>query len=287
MMNKEFLTNQEILNNIDDNLKIEEQFFGGMSNYTYLIKNINTNKFLTLRIPLKEGKHFVNFETELETLNKIKDLDINSELIYFNQESGIKISNYINGKNIDNNIDLDLVTDVLKKLHNSNLVFSNYNHLARLEKYESLLTSNEVNESYLSLKQQWLYIYNDVLKHHLNYPTHGDAQPNNFIISNDAKLYLLDWEFSGQNDFIYDIATFGNIDFNMSLDLLANYLPKYGVNELKRLYGWKIYQCLQWYLVACYKAKHFDTSSTNLDFNQISTKYINNAKLYLEEYKNL
>ena len=135
MMNKEFLTNQEILTNIDANLKIEEQFFGGMSNYTYLIKNIKTNKFLTLRIPLEEGKHFVNFETELETLNKVKDLDINSELIYFNQESGIKISNYINGKNIDNNIDLDLVTDVLKKLHNSNLVFSNYNHLARLEKY--------------------------------------------------------------------------------------------------------------------------------------------------------
>ena len=53
MMNKEFLTNQEILTNIDANLKIEEQFFGGMSNYTYLIKNIKTNKFLTLRIPLE------------------------------------------------------------------------------------------------------------------------------------------------------------------------------------------------------------------------------------------
>lgn len=285
MKNKVLLTNQQILSEIDHNLKIEEQFLGGMSNYTYLIKNINTNNLFTLRIPIEDGKHFVNFKTEYEVLNKIKDLNINSELIYFNQDSGIKISNYIYGKNIDENIDLDLVSNVLKTIHNSNLVFSDYNHLQRLDKYESLLTSNEVNDSYLSLKQQWLAIYDDVLQHHLNYPTHGDAQPSNFIISDDAKLYLLDWEFSGQNDFIYDIATFGNIDFNLSLDLLATYLPEYSNEELQRLYGWKIYQCLQWYLVASYKANHYDNE--HLDFNQIATNYLNNAKLYLAEYKNL
>lgn len=38
------------------------------------------------------------------------------------------------------------------------------------------------------------------------------------------KIYLLDWEFFGLNDFYYDIVLFGNIDFKDVEKLLGYYL---------------------------------------------------------------
>ena len=37
-------------------------------------------------------------------------------------------------------------------------------------------------------------------------PCHNDAVPENFIKSADGRLYLIDWEYSGMNDPMADLA---------------------------------------------------------------------------------
>ncbi len=271
---------EKILKNINPNLEIKERFTGGMSNFTYHVINPQTNHQFVFRIPGHGAQNFVNFVTERKNLAIIDELNINSRTIFTNPTEGIKISEYIPGQTVDKNIDLENVSTLLKRLHNSNLKLADdYNHLSRLQHYEAIHHQN--NPLYFELKQEFVTIFNKYLVQHTIYPCHNDAQVANMIVDKDNNLSLLDWEFAGTNDFIYDIASFGNTDFTMAENLLTTYLSNPSDNDYIRLYGWRLFQCLQWYNVASYKEEIGLSKDLNIDFAAVSKNYLNLAKIML------
>jgi thiamine kinase-like enzyme len=266
---------QDIINKFDSELKIIERLMGGMSNYTYLCSK-NDKKFV-FRIPGEGGYNFVNYTTEANNLNHILPLNINTRTVFIDPENGYKISEYIEGTMIDDNVDLNLVTKTLKQLHNYNTLFdNNYDHLKRLETYELLHQNNEVK--YLKLKESFLKLFDKYLKQHLDTPCHNDAQIANMIVDENQKLYLLDWEFAGNNDKIYDIASFGNKDFNQALKLLNVYYQNPKNNHYIRLYAWRMFQCLQWFNVASYKQEIGLSEKLNIPFDKVAANYITLAE---------
>ena len=274
-MQKEKNNCESILHQIDPKLKIVKKFSGGMSNQTFLVTDeVN---FFTFRVPYESGKPFTNFVDEQNVLEQITPLNINSKVLYFNVDNGVKLSEYIDGCMLEEPIHYQLVSDTLKKLHQSNLTFNSYNHLQRLDNYEQLVTN--IDQDYIEIKNNFLINF-------VIYPTHGDSQISNWLVSKQ-QLYLLDWEFSAQNDFIYDICCFGNIDFDQALKLLTVYIDNPTKEHYIRLYGWKVYQSLQWYLVASYKANIKDYQSSGLDFNLIKNNYLDKAKYYWQELEEI
>lgn len=273
---------ESILHQIDPKLKIVKKFSGGMSNQTFLVTD--EEKFFTFRVPYESGKPFTNFVDEQNVLEQITQLNINSKVLYFNVDNGVKLSECVDGCMLEEPINYQLVSDTLKKLHQSNLIFNSYNHLLRLGNYEQLVTN--IDQDYFEIKNNWLQLFNNFLINFVNYPTHGDSQISNWLVTKQ-QLYLLDWEFSAQNDFIYDICCFGNNDFDQALQLLTVYIDNPTKEHYIRLYGWKVYQSLQWYLVASYKANIKDYQSSGLDFNSIKNNYLDKAKYYWQELEEI
>lgn len=271
---------EKILQSINPNLKIKERFTGGMSNFTYLVTNQNSNVNYTFRVPGMGAQNFVNFFVERKNLSIIDELNINSHAVYTDPSTGLKISTYIPGTMVNDQIDLTQVSTLLKKLHNSHLkLASSYNHLERLQSYEAIHHNHD--EKYAKLKAEFTNIFNGYLSEHIKYPCHNDAQVANMIYGDDANLYLLDWEFAATNDFIYDIASFGNKDFTMAENLLKVYINDPKDNDYIRLYGWRLFQCLQWFNVASYKAEIGLSKDLNIDFALVANNYLNLAATML------
>ncbi len=275
----------EIIKQYNASFEIIKRFAGGMSNYTYHVKDENDNQFV-FRIKGENGELFVNYENEQANLKLVDTLGINSKTIMTDPDSGMKIGEYIDGEMVHQAIDYQKVSDTLKHLHKSGIVFDNdYDPLMRLQDYEN--THVKDSEMYNDLKDEFIKIYNDRLKHKDLFPCHNDAQIANFILGNDGKYYLLDWEFAGNNDPIYDIASFGNKDFNQAIQLLYHYYPNHFLDDVLDLYAWRFFQCLQWYNVAQAKHDLGMSEKLNINFHDVALMYLDKASTLLSEYNNL
>ncbi len=269
----------------EDDVKIEMRFAGGMSNYTYLV-HVKNHPYV-VRILGDGGEVLVNPQSEKKHLNNVKSLNITSDVVFFNAKNGVKISEYIDGVPLSaeiTDIDFKEVAKSLRRLHQAKLPGEDYDLKGRLRRYEKLL-KNIPGEEYYALKMQWLLLYDT---YYINYPKvlcHGDAQRSNLVKNND-QIFLLDWEFAGLNDPYYDIASFGNIDFKDAEKLLSFYLEREpNKEELKHLRFYRMFQVLQWHIVASYKHEIDLSSKLNLDFGKIAQKYLNLANSLFEQIK--
>jgi thiamine kinase-like enzyme len=268
----------------EDKIVVLDRLKGGMSNSNYIVKV--QERLYTFRIPGKNAFVFVDREVERTMLDLIKPLHIDGNaLLHLEVDTGYKISNYIEGTPLMQLEPGDFykeVADVLHKLHDSGLKARNdYAPFKRLQHYEELVINEGLShqEDYFESKNR-LLAYKDLLCKTPKVFCHNDSQPSNFIKSSRKELYLVDWEFGGNNDVFYDVSCYGNIDFNYALGLLPYYLGREPlIEETRRVYLWRVFQCLQWHNVALYKEAIGLSAELHLDFKMIASNYIKKANL--------
>ncbi len=214
MIEKEVLQRVALgLNVSEDQVKIVERLKGGVSHYTYHVK-VNDQDYTYRKIG-EGGNLFVDRKTEFKMINKAIPLNINSEVVVFDVESGEKISKFVPGtplNQLEYNNHLDALVVTLKKLHQSDTSdVIDYGLVNRLSLYESY--TNQRTPLYQELKTFWINKYKTSYETNPKVFCHNDAQRSNIVIGED-RLYLLDWEYAALNEFYYDIASFGNVDFN-------------------------------------------------------------------------
>lgn len=281
---KAILYNLKLITKLNK-VKIVKRLEGGMSNYTYIV-NIN-NKLFTYRLPGENAELFVDREIEKQNISLVDKLNINTKQIYLNTNNGIKISNYIDGVSLDGQTIFNFlpkVVEILNTLKNSNIkAVNDVNLVDKLNYYESLGTKN--NETYNLIKNFFVSLYPKMEKTFSKTITHGDMQPSNFIASDD-KLYLVDWEFAGNIDPLYDIACMGNINFNDSINLLTLYLKRTpNEEELFKLKYLRLQQALQWFQVATFKEASGLSQKLNINFEMVANRYLDESKKLYEELK--
>lgn len=277
-----------LLMNAED-AKIVKRLEGGMSNYTYVVEC--QGKQYTYRVPGKYAEKFVNREEEWSNIQKVDSLDLNNETIYVELRTGEKLASYVDGV-IMSNTDVvsynEMSVKALKKLHESDIQFSEYDAFRRLDDDEQYCRDLgfEHPQEYIELRNR-LNEMRDKYKDVKHVPCHCDYQPTNLVISGD-KFYVLDWEFAGMNDPYYDIACYGNAGFDKALSLFEAYLGHKPTNEeLKRLHFHRAFQCLQWYNVAMFKEMVGLSKDLNMDFTQVALMFFGMAKDLIESYDNL
>lgn len=261
------------------NPEIKYRLLGGMSNYTYVVQS--EGNLYTVRILGDYAEFFVNREEEKHHIKLFESLNITNETIYFNEETGEKISKYIEGDiltQVDYKPYLIEISNLLKKIHNSGISSKyDYDLLKRINFYESINAQEHLREEYFIIKQQLFDLYNKTYSKFNKVLTHGDSQRSNFVVGKD-QVFIVDFEFSGNNDPFYDISGFGNKNFGDGLDLLEVYLNGNVTNEdLKRYYFYKIFTSVQWYLVALFKHDKGMSEALKIPFDVVSEKYLNEA----------
>ncbi|MFA5036591.1 MAG: choline/ethanolamine kinase family protein [Candidatus Izemoplasmatales bacterium] len=273
-----------------ESIRIVDRLKGGMSNSNYVVKA--GGKFYTFRIPGKNAFVFVNRSVEEEILTLISPLGIDGNLLLqLNQETGYKISKYVAGTPlmIDNPAAYyEEVSEILHTLHGSGLIAKNdYAPFIRLKYFEELVEKAGIVhfDTYYDIRDRFLK-FKPFLA---NWPLmlcHNDSQPSNFIITPEGRLLLVDWEFGGNNDPLYDIACYGNNDFQYAIGLLPIYLHREPrKEEWQRLYLWRVFQCLQWHNVALYKEAIGLSEELHLNFQLIAEAYIDKANFLFNEAK--
>lgn len=264
---------------------IDERLMGGMSNLMYVVSA--KGKKYTFRIPGKNSEVFVDRKEELFNIQIIDGLGINNKLVYFDTKTGYKLSKFVEGTPLselqDPESHLEDIAIVLHKLHDSGLkAHEDYRPYERLEKYEQKVIDLGYthDEKYTELKALFLS-QRDFLDQFEKVICHNDSQISNIVIS-EKQPYLLDWEYCGNNDPMYDVACVGNKDFELALKFLPIYLgrkPK--AQELRRVYLWRAFQCLQWHNVALYKEMIGLSEDLGVDFKAIAAMYLKKAEEFL------
>ena len=272
-----------------DDAVIVRRLEGGMSNYTYVVET--RGKKYTYRVPGKFAEKFVDRVEEWENIQEVNRLELNNATSYVEVISGEKLAEYVEGTILS---DTDVVSynamsvAALKKIHGSDMRFRDYNAFGRLADYERYCREMGFThpKEYTQLRgklEEMRQRHSDVKP----VPCHCDYQPTNLVVSGD-RLYVLDWEFAGMNDPIYDIACYGNAGFDKALSLLEAYVGhKPTSDELRRLYFHRSFQCLQWYNVAIFKDRVGLSRDLNMDFNKVAAFFFGMASDLAAQYDSL
>ena len=176
------------------------------------ITNVNhkvevDNKKYVIRIP-GENPDLINRSSEGFNEDLVKNIGITLPIIFFEKETGIKISEFFEDLYTFTPTDLknkkfrDDALDLLNRLHDSNLTFQE--NFSPFNVFKQLAKNNEKveNESKAIGKE----IINRLIEIGLeSKPCHQDLYHANFVYMKE-KAYLIDWEYSSQGDPIFDYA---------------------------------------------------------------------------------
>jgi len=280
-MENEKIIERFIKESLNKEVNVVERLMGGMSNYTYIIE-IDGDEY-TFRIPGMGAEHFTNRKKEIAIMKEIEAYDFLPTPIVNDEETGYKVAPFAPGVPLSEVTPkpYESVAALLKKLHSLPKFQFDYEPLKRLEKYEKITSG--LDPVYIALKDKWLEIYESILVNVELVPCHGDSQTSNFVLG-DKRLYLMDWEFAANNDPLYDVACFGNVNFDEAKSLIEVYYESAGMNEYQRLYAWRMYQCLQWHNVAKYKHEVGLSEQLSVDFDFFANAYLDKAKGFFQDY---
>ena len=249
----------------------KSRFAGGLTNYNYIM-DIHGAEYV-IREP--GGLTNLMIDRKIEKINNhmTLELGLNTECIYFDEFSGIKISKFIkNSKNIAladpcNPSSLSAVSGIMKRLHSSSKSFPNvFDWQQELKKYEKIVKKQKGDFffDYIELKTQLIKLFQSSQVQTILVPCHNDTVPENFLIDEHGKAYLIDWEYSGMNDPSWDVAAY-ILESNLS-EAAIKYLHQdyYGEEQnAKELYKIKCYMLAQdllwtvWALIRHYNGDDF------------------------------
>ena len=262
---------------------------GGMMNDSSIV--LSNNKKYVLYVSTAQANEMVNRPLEKVHLDLVYSLGITSKNIYFDAEKGIKINEYIDGSSLDkvDEYDIKKVATLIHTLHNSKtLSKEDYNPFLRFKGYEEEAKSfvKEFNEQYLKVRDT-LFANKDYLESQKKVLSHNDFQKSNVLKGDDGKYYIIDFEFMGNNDEIYDIAAFGNGNVEEGFNLLKEYSPNPSDDLKKRYYLWRMYISLQWYTVALVKHYRGEGEVHHFNFLNVADHFLNNALTALKGFEKI
>lgn len=280
---------------ICDSLKVKDEDItevvpaGGMTNKNYRIC-VKGVRYI-LRVAGIGTEYMINRNTEMFNSAIASEKGFNVEVPYFNIETGVKISKFIENaetlthRSIKKEENLKQVTDILRNLHECEdfHMDNEFNMFRELEKYETILKRDngeffsdyeEVREKVMALEKE-LDKYNRVFV-----PSHNDLVSENFVKDTNGRIYLIDWEYSGTNDDMWDLAALSleNEFSEDDIELMFRLYFKGNVDEdaRRRLLIHQICQDFLWAVWTLIKEAEGD------DFGTYGIDRYNRAKEYLK-----
>ena len=245
----------------DDGEWTDIERLGGLMNHSYKITRKNGEEFL-VRIPGEGTEEMINRSDERKSTELGCKLGIDSELLFFGDD-GRKVMRFIHDPQ-------PMTEDVMKKkevlvqaanifhrLHTCGVDTGvRFEVFEMAELYEKLIRDGGVAfyDDYEEVKQTVMDIKAEVDKNGIapKVPCHNDCLVANWVLEDTGKLYLIDWEFSGMNEAMWDLSCL-SIEANYSEqnddDLLNAYYGRpANIEEKKRFIAAKMYVDYLWTL---------------------------------------
>lgn len=192
---------------------VEIEPLGSLTNMSYKI--VFNETAYALRLPGHDTWEYIDRAAEERNSKIAAAAHIGADVLYVDAGSGMMVTRFVEGETMDaawlaqDTEALARVTRTLRGVHDLGRNFRfRFNVFGMLERYRDLL---------YKLRQPLPVGYGEVergaeaARRALEaspfplVPCHNDPWPNNFIDAGE-RIYLIDWEFSGMNDPLWDLA---------------------------------------------------------------------------------
>ena len=210
---------------------------GGMTNHSYKV-TLKNGEELLVRIPGEGTEEMINRQDEYKSTELACRLKIDSELLYFGDD-GTKVMKFIHDPQpMDEEVmqrpeNLKQAAEIFRTLHtcgeDTGVRFEVF-EMADL--YEKIIRDGGVAfyDDYEEVKQTVMDIKAEVDRdgEAPRVPCHNDSLTGNWVLDGNGKLYLIDWEYSGMNEAMWDLSC---------LSIEAAYEPEHDDALLNAYYG--------------------------------------------------
>ena len=235
---------------------------GGLTNHTYHI-TLNDGKEYVVRIPGEGTEELIDRCDEQKSTKLACDLGVDAKLLYFGSD-GSKVTQYIpdaitmSSETLKHEKHIRQVAEIFKKMHScgvdTGVPFEVFDMAAG---YEKIISDMKVSMfcDYSQIKDKVMKIKEQIDKEcsPKKVPCHNDPLCENWV-EGQGKMYLIDWEYAGMNDGMWDIADVSieaGFDEEHDILLLENYLDrKPELLDKKHFLAAKVYVDYLWTLWA-------------------------------------
>ena len=253
----------------------------GMTNRSFSFE-CNDKRYI-MRIPGEGTDNLINRQEEYDVYQQIKGEPYTENILYLNPQNGYKLSEFLeNTRNSEADDWEDVIKsmDLLRKFHQEKLqVNHQFDIWKQIEFYENLRDTPSAYKDFLITKENVLnlkqFIQDNIHQWSL---CHIDANADNFLINQQGKIFLIDWEYAGMQDPDLDIAMYA-IYAGYNKQQFDKLIDIYYQDKCDKIIRYKIYAYaavggLLWSNWCEYK------QSLGLDFGEYSLSQYRYAKEY-------
>lgn len=220
-----------------EDIWIDIRRLGGMTNHSYRITRTDGRQYL-VRIPGEGTEEMINRADERKSTELACRLGIDAPLLYFD-DTGRKVMEFIrdpqpnSAEMMQKPEILRQAAEIFRKLHtcgaDTGVRFEVF-EMAAL--YERIIRDGGVAfyGDYEAVKQAVMDIKAEVDRDGAapRVPCHNDSLVDNWVIDGTGKVFLIDWEYSGMNEAMWDLSC---------LSIEAEYTPEHDAMLLEAYYG--------------------------------------------------
>ena len=235
---------------------------GGLTNHTYHVVPENGKEYV-VRIPGEGTETLIVRSDERISTELACRLGVDAPMLYFGDD-GSKVTEYIpnavtmSASALHEERHIRQMAEIFRRMHESGedtgVPFEVFDMASG---YEKIISDMNVSmfDDYASIKQKVMSIKEEIDKavHAPLVPCHNDPLCENWV-EGDGRMYLIDWEYAGMNDGMWDVADVSiEAGFDAAHDhmLLHAYLGKQPtVLDMKHFLASKIYVDYLWTLWA-------------------------------------
>ena len=210
---------------------------GGLTNHTYHVTLEDGREFV-VRIPGEGTEELIVRNDERVSTQLACSLGVDAQMLYFGPD-GAKVTQYIpnavtmSAQSLRDPLRIGQVAEIFQQIHrcgvDTRVPFEVFDMAAGYEKIIQELHVPMFSD-YQENKQQVMAI-KDEIDRQINapkVPCHNDPLCENWVVG-DGRMYLIDWEYAGMNDGMWDVADVSiEAGFDREHDtlLLTSYLDR-------------------------------------------------------------
>ena len=187
---------------------------GGLTNHTYQVILENKEAYV-VRIPGEGTEQLIVRNDEMISTKLACEVGVDAELLYFGKD-GSKVTKYISNA-ITMSADelkkphhIEQVAEIFKKMHTCGVDTKVPFEVFDMAKgYEKVIKDKNVSmfDDYQEIKNAVMEIKKEIdgSMEITKVPCHNDPLCENWV-EGDGRMYLIDWEYAGMNDGMWDLA---------------------------------------------------------------------------------
>jgi len=265
-------TDSQIIHNIckvlhcsEDKISSIHAIKQGLTNtsFYFSVSKDKTEEKFVYRHPGIGTNKYINRDSEVFSMSIAQKLGLDETFIYMSPD-GWKISRYIeNAHTLDyhNELEVDNALELMRILHKANIksaydfhIWTRSCEFVEIIKEKGRADFEDFQELFDNMEHLFHLTKFDNFQECL---CHCDCYDPNFLIGPDGKMYLIDWEYSGNDDPASDLGSFiccSDYSVEEAKYIIEKYLEhKPSRVELRHFYAYVSLAAYYWYVWAIYQ----------------------------------